>query len=578
MAEIKELFQLVSKPGIQRDGTNLDSDVFCDGQWVRFQRGRPRKMGGFQQITGRLRGPVRQTLVWSRGLMNNLYAFSSGFIEMVSMDKNGLGGYVVDRTPAGFTVNPDHIWSVDTMYDDAAGSKGTIVVAVATNALVNIDDETTKQVYYGLADQTSQFVPITGLSVSGGVVCIDPYLVYFGSDGLVGWSDVNQPQTLSSGDAGFDRVTGAKVVKGLPIRSSSGPAALLWSLDSLIAMQWVGGSAIFRFTTISSQTSILSQNSVIEYDGDYFWAGVDRFLVYSSGRVQELANNSNQNWFFDNLNYEQRQKVWAMKVPRFGEIHWYFPFGDATECTHCVIYNVREKCWYDNANPRAAGFYSQVFTKPVMIDSESDKTYATVTLTVGSGTFSVGDNIVGVTSKVSFTLAETFGSNIFRCVLHDNTQTPTIGEGLSNLTSGGVGTCTDVTLNYSAYVHEKGYNKIVGEEETAIMSFFETADFGFPTGGAQPNQQEGLNRFTRLVRVEPDFNQVGDLTLNVIGREFPNGVDKISDDYVFSRATEKVDMREQRRLIRLRITSNSLDGNYEGGRTLLHLEPGDVRS
>ena len=83
--------------------------------------------------------------------------------------------------------------------------------------------------------------------------------------------------------------------KGLPLRSGSGPAAILWSPDSVIRMEYVGGNAVFRFSTLSSQSSILAQNSVIEYDGDYFWIGVDRFLVFSGGKVQELPNQLNKN-------------------------------------------------------------------------------------------------------------------------------------------------------------------------------------------------------------------------------------------------------------------------------------------
>ena len=42
--------------GIQRDGTVLDNKYYNDGQWVRFQRGRPRKVGGYRQMTNLLHG------------------------------------------------------------------------------------------------------------------------------------------------------------------------------------------------------------------------------------------------------------------------------------------------------------------------------------------------------------------------------------------------------------------------------------------------------------------------------------------------------------------------------------------
>jgi len=87
--------------------------------------------------------------------------------------------------------------------------------------------------------------------------------------------------------------------------------------------------------------------------------------------VKEVPNNFNTNWFFDNLNFEQRQKVFAFKVPRFGEIWWCFPKGNATECTHAVIFNVREGYWYDTELPvegRCSGFFSNHMKSPLLFD------------------------------------------------------------------------------------------------------------------------------------------------------------------------------------------------------------------
>ena len=103
----------------------------------------------------------------------------------------------------------------------------------------------------------------------------------------------------------------------------------------------------------------------------YYWCGVDRFLLYN-GVVKEIPNNFNQNYFFDNLNYAQRQKVYATKVPRFGEIWWFYPKGDSTECNDAIIYNIRENCWYDAGTAlgsrRSAGYFSQVFHYPINAD------------------------------------------------------------------------------------------------------------------------------------------------------------------------------------------------------------------
>jgi hypothetical protein len=82
------------------------------------------------------------------------------------------------------------------------------------------------------------------------------------------------------------------------------------------------------------------------------------------------------NFFFDNLNYAQRQKVWATKIPRWGEIWWFYPAGDATECNNAIIYNVRDKCWYDagfaDGAKRSAGIFSEVFRYPIWADNTAN--------------------------------------------------------------------------------------------------------------------------------------------------------------------------------------------------------------
>ena len=86
----------------------------------------------------------------------------------------------------------------------------------------------------------------------------------------------------------------------------------------------------------------------------------------------------NQNWFFDNINFTHRQKCFGFKIPRYGEIWWCYPRGSATECTHAVVYNVREGYWYDTPLPdsddvdqgRTAAIFADVYQRPFMVDNE----------------------------------------------------------------------------------------------------------------------------------------------------------------------------------------------------------------
>ena len=127
------------------------------------------------------------------------------------------------------------------------------------------------------------------------------------------------------------------------------------------------------------------------------------------------------------------------------------------------------------------------------------------------------------------------------------------------------------------YQHEIGTDEIDGQNVLAIRSSFETNDLSWLGGGPSQPAAEGQNRWIRVERIEPDFLQSGDMNVVVTGRPFAQGEDKESDPYVFGPNTGKIDMREQRRELRLRFTSDVAGGNYQLGKLLLNAEIGDVR-
>ena len=507
----EQVLTLVTKPGIKRDGTLLEGENCSDGEWVRFQRGKAKKMGGYRRITDALSGPVSKFLLWARKDLNFCVSFSSTGIETLLVDSSLVGNDINIRTPpTGFAANADNIWSADTQYDDAVGSQGTIVVAHCSQSMQNIDDDTATKPFWALASSaSSQFQQITDApAVSGGIFSVAPYTVVYGSDGFVGWSDVNQPQvwagSTNPGDAGSDRVTGAKIVAGLPLRAGVN-AALLWSLDSVLRMDYVGGSAIWRFSTISAQSSILAQNSVIEYDGTYFWIGVDRFLYFDSS-VKELPNDMNQNWFFDNLNYSQRQKIWATKIPRFGEIWWFYPRGDAVECSHAIIFNVRQKTWYDVELPRSAGFYSQVRNFPLWVKStpEESTDYGLFQQEFGYNAV-VGDNEVAICSSYT---TQNFGypTGGVADSLEGNNRWTNLTRVEPDFLQGGGMTCQVVGYEYAQsppdttgtrYTFTPGTDKIdMREQHRHILLKFESNALGgyFEAGKILIHTELGDNR------------------------------------------------------------------------------------
>jgi hypothetical protein len=659
-----KVFSIDTLPGVQRDGTVFDMNFYVDAEWVRFQRGRPRKIGGYRSLTNLATGYSRGIYVNSTNGFNQIFNGTSGALEVLTIDNTGIGAGVNQFTLSDFTSSVLNLWQFDSLFD-ATGSGNQLLLAHPGQNLAQVDAIANTPVLQGNISGTTlskvgvfsiagctkstgsshfdlpaadtrvgigQLVTgngiqpntfVTGLptatrvdisnsvtnnatatitfdnqiSVSGGVVVLHPYVFIYGNNGLIKNCAAGDVTDWVSADSNETNAASTKIVKGLPVRGgSNSPSGLFWALDSLIRVSYapstVGATTLYwRYDVISSQSSILSSSSVIEYDGVYYWCGVDRFLLYN-GVVKEIKNNYNQNYFFDNLNYAQRQKVWATKVPRFGEIWWFFPSGDSVECNDCVIYNVREEVWYDagqalGAN-RSAGYFSQVFSFPINAGTNLSTTVTLFTADIVTQSTAVilvplptllnpNTNLIALGQLV--TAAGVPANSVINAIA------PSATAGYWDVTLSNsaiasapvVGTFSTIPGKVTLWQHEIGTDEVNGPTSNAINSFFETSDLGWVQGGPAQPSPIGDNNWVRVERVEPDFVQSGTMSVQVTGRPYAQADDVISDPYYFEPDTHKIDMREQRREIRLRFSSNEQGGNYQLGRVLLSVDIGDVR-
>ena len=364
---------LRSDPGIKRDGTKFDGNIYTDGQWVRFQRGLPRKIGGYKATQKYLTEISRGFSTFTQQLYIYCHSGSANTLERFTIDSTGNSSIISDRTPSSLTASDLNMWMFDYQYDSST-SQNYLFAHVSPNMKCSCNAEG-GQIFFGEVLGTGTLNEVTlpaDANCTGGIVSLHPYLVYYGTDGIIGWSKPGEPTNLTDfvNGAGIARVWGQKIIKGLPLRAGSGsaPAGIFWAWDAVIRMTFTGGATVFQFDVLATDTSIMSANSVVDYDGVFYWVGVDRFLMFN-GVVREVPNQYNLNWFFDGLNQRQRSKVFAFKEPRYGEIWWCYPRGDAEECTHAVVLNVRENCWYDTVLPnqgRASGQFNNSFAAPIL--------------------------------------------------------------------------------------------------------------------------------------------------------------------------------------------------------------------
>lgn len=372
------LFTLKSQAGVRRDGTELDSPFYSEVVWTRFQRGKPRKMGGYTRLSGGLDSPVRSVFVQQKNGSTTAHYFSQWGVQQQTLSDYSATG-LANRTPVGFSPDTNLNWSSTALYSSTGGAYSALIAASSPD-LLDISSDSGGGLYAG---SLLGFEPLSvigdgsgPISVSGGVTSIQPFLVVYGSNGMIRNSNTNDFSTATgwttggANKANTANVAGSKIIYGAPVRGGGqSPAGLFWALDSVIRMSFVGGTAIWAFDTLSNPTSILSKRCVVEHDGKFFWVGTDRFLMYN-GVVQELPNAMNANYFFEGLNYAHRNKVWGTKIGRFGEIWWFYPRGTDTECNHAIIFSYVENTWYDAECQRSAGHSVQLYRRPVWAGDE----------------------------------------------------------------------------------------------------------------------------------------------------------------------------------------------------------------
>jgi len=149
-----KVFALDTLSGIQRDGTVFDKNYYTDGVWCRFQRGRPRKMGGYRQIVNNLSGPSRGMYVNPQQAFTNIFSGYSNGLQKLPVNDVGIGAGLTDFTLTGFTANANNMWQFD-IFTDTTGSGSTYLLSHPGQNLTLIDNDTNTSVLGGLVNGTT---------------------------------------------------------------------------------------------------------------------------------------------------------------------------------------------------------------------------------------------------------------------------------------------------------------------------------------------------------------------------------------------------------------------------------------
>lgn len=563
MAKQKQMFPITYKPGILRDGSPFQGSYSTGGQWVRFFRGQPQNIGG-----------MKNYVLYIQTIPELLPPSSTPTAALIYYDSDGNKHILVGVS----LVTQQHKYSViDATYNNIGGQTLTyfkkftnptntltqfVVVISIINSLPTqmvlclgmknyTDINSSEAISTILAKKDTggffkvNFPDFVLQETTGGMLYVGNRLFYYGSNGLVRWSSIaaeksGQQTSLQKPFLFFEdkysiNISTDKVIYGAEWRGgANSPTIIFWTLGSVVLISNTTGSnnqviddpddLSFSKKVLSRDSSILSSNSVVEYDGIFYWPGTQRFFVFN-GVVLPLENNLNRQTFFDTIDMSKRQRVFGVKNVSRDEIWWFYPEKGKdvnVGCTRAVIYNVVDNTWYDTGIERAAGYFDNT----------------------GGNMYTVGKN-----------LSPYEGDNNNYVWEHE------VGNDQVNL------------------------YKEVEEQVKAIPSFFTTPIISYATFNPQ-KQVAGIDYNIAIERIEP--NIVGTkkikMTVSINTYEYPTST-PVTTTYNLTEDREleniirpAINERKQGRNINFTFKSEGIGSGYQMGTTFVLAEIDDGRS
>jgi len=515
MAKSK-IFPFNFSAGTKRDNTQFDGNYYSDALWCRWYRKKPKKMGGYQSLYDEFSAVVHgEPLMYSTQNYSYIYGGSAAALEMVVLSSTGGGGAYYDRTPAGLAASVNNEWKTTSIYNSAG--TGTVVVGIATQTLSDISDSTDVKMWYGDVTDTAALTQLGTLEVSGGVVAIPPYLFAYGNDGYLAWSDKNDIANI--GSAGTGDAGDARICANKVVKGIPIRGGSTNSPSGLFwSLDTLQKISYVGGTAIFRNDTVASNISILSTNAVVDYDGV----IEWPGVDRFLSYNGVVQEVENNTHldwfYDNYNRMYPQKIFAFKNSRY-------GEIWYCFPYGTATECTH------------------ALIHNVRENTWYDTELPEGG-------------RSAALPAISTFQNPLMWGVEADD-----VGK-------------------YQLWMHESGVDKVVDGSTLAIQSYFETPNIAFvDEGPMNDGGWMGQNNWVRVIRIEPDFLQTGDLMFTVKGRKFAMSGEDSSQTYTYDGTTSfKIDSRKQYREMTIKVESNVQGGDYYMGKCMIELAPGDVRA
>ena len=190
--------------------------------------------------------------------------------------------------------------------------------------------------------------------------------------------------TATNTSGSFRIQDGSKIVAAVRSRN----AVLVWTDNSLHALQFVGAPFTFSLVELGANCGAVGVHSAVDINGVAYWMSQNSFYLYD-GTVKKLPC-SVQDYVFEDFSIANYPETYAGINSEFNEITWFYPSAASTQIDRAVPYNYLERSWHTSNLDRTTWSDYGVYQQPYATKYFPNNTATTPTvigLTAGATTF-----------------------------------------------------------------------------------------------------------------------------------------------------------------------------------------------
>ena len=376
------LIPLELPKGVFSNGTDKQSaGRYHDANLVRWYEDQMRPVGGWRKkSTTAITGMGRECITWQDnsgsiwagiGSQTNLYAMTlSGALHDITpaglvagrVDGVNGGGYGTGNYGVGVyglpivsvdNIEPASVWSLDTWGQYMVGCM-----------------ESDGKIYEWQLNTGTPAAQVANSPINCRAVLVTDQVIMMalgagGNPRRVEWSDQeDNTQWTAAADnqaGGQNLQTNGSILTA--VKTPSG--VLIFTDTDLHRAQYVGTPFVFNIERVADGSGAISQNSVVDIDGQTIWMGPQGFWSYS-GYANALPCDVSDH-VFTNINRAQISKVTAFHNSSYGEVWWFYPDKTSTENNRYVMYSYREGHWSIGELDRVSAADMSPFPYPIMV-------------------------------------------------------------------------------------------------------------------------------------------------------------------------------------------------------------------